>query len=43
MDVDFDDDIAFLANTPAQAETLLHCLELAAADINLHVNKHKME
>ena len=34
-------DIALLAN--AQAETLLHSLEQAAAGINLHVNAHKTE
>ena len=32
-----------LANTPNQAETLLHSLEQAAAGIGLHVNAHKME
>ena len=42
-DADYADDKAFLANTPAQAETLLHCLERAAAGIGLHVNAHKME
>ena len=31
------------ANAPAQAETLLHSLELAAAGIGLHVNAHKTE
>ena len=30
-DADYADDIVFLANTPAQAETLLHSLEQAAA------------
>ena len=30
-----------LANTPKQAETLLHNLERAAAGIGLHVNAHK--
>ena len=35
--------IAILANTPAQAETLLHSLEQAAACIGLHVNAHKTE
>ena len=40
---DHADDIAILANTPAQAETLLHSLEWAAAGIGLHVNAHKME
>ena len=42
-DADFVDDIALLANTPAQAETLLHSLERAAAGIGLHVNAHKTE
>ena len=37
------DDIAILANTPNQAETLLHRLEQAAAGIGLHVNAHKTE
>ena len=32
MVVDYTDDIVLLANTPAQAETLLHSLEWAAAD-----------
>ena len=34
---------AILANTPDQAETLLHSLERAAASIGLYVNAHKME
>ena len=42
-DADYADDIAILANTPIQAETLLHTLERAAAGIGLHVNAHKME
>ena len=42
-DVDYADDIAILANTPNQAETLLHSLERPAAGIGLHVNAHKME
>ena len=42
-DVDYADDIALLANTPAQAETLLHCLERAAAGIGLHINADKTE
>ena len=42
-DADYADDIALLANTPAQAETLLHSLEQAAAGIGLHVNVHKTE
>ena len=36
-------DIAILANTPNQAETLLHSLEWAATGIGLHVNAHKTE
>ena len=42
-DIDYTNDIALLANVPAQAETLLHSLEWAAAGISLHVNAHKME
>ena len=38
-DADYTDDIALLA----QAETLLHSLERAAAGIGLHVNAHKTE
>ena len=40
-DADYADDIATLANTPNQAETLLHSLEWAG--IGLYVNAHKME
>ena len=43
MNADYADDIALLANTPTQAETLLHNLERAAAGIGLHVNAHKTE
>ena len=43
MDVDYADDIALLANTPAQAETLLHSLEQAAGGIGLHVNTDRTE
>ena len=43
MDTDYDHDIALLTNAPAQAETLLHSLEWAAAGIGLHVNAHKTE
>ena len=39
--VDYADDIALLANTPNQAETLMHSLERAAAGIGLHVDAHK--
>ena len=41
--VDYADDIALLANTPAQAQTLIHSLEWAAVGIGLHVNVHKTE
>ena len=37
------DYIAILANTLDQAETLLHSLERAAANIGLYVNAHKTE
>ena len=40
-DADYADDIALLANAPAQAENLLHRLERATADIGLHINAHK--
>ena len=42
-DADYADDIELLANTPIQAETLLHSLERAAAGIGLHVNAEKTE
>ena len=42
-DADCTDDTVILSNTPAQAETLLHSLERAAAGIGLHVNAHKIE
>ena len=42
-DINYADDIAILANTPNQAETLLHSLEWAATGIGLHVNAHKTE
>ena len=42
-DADYADDIAILANTPNQAETLLHSLERAATGIVPHVNAHKTE
>ena len=42
-DADYADDIAILANTPNQAETLLHSLERAAAGIGLYINAHKTE
>ena len=33
--------LAFLANTPAQAEILLYGLEIAAASIGFYVNADK--
>ena len=42
-DANYADDIALLANTPAQAESLLHSLKQAAAGIGLHVNADKTE
>ena len=42
-DANYADDIAILANAPAQAKTLLHRLERAAAGIGLHVNAYKTE
>ena len=39
-DTDYANDIALLANTPAQVETLLHNLEQAAASIGLLLNAH---
>ena len=41
MDADYADDIPLLANTPAQAKTLLHSLEIAATGIGRHVNADK--
>ena len=43
MDMDYADDIVLLANTPTQAETLLHSLKRATTGIALHVNAHKTE
>ena len=40
---DYTDDIVLLASTPAQAKSLLHSLEQAAAGIGLHVNADKTE
>ena len=41
--MDYADDIARLANTPARADSTLHCLEQAASDIGLHVNAENTE
>ena len=43
IDAAYTDDIALLANTLTQAETLLHSLEWAAAGIGHHINAHKTE
>ena len=42
-DADYADDIAILANTPNQAETLMHSLERATVGIGLHINAQKTE
>ena len=41
--MDFTNDIALLANSPTQAESLLHSLEQAAGGIGLHANADKTE
>ena len=43
MDADYADDIAFLANTPVQAESMLHSLEQASGGIGLYGNTDKSE
>ena len=43
IDAVYADDIALLANTPKQAETLLLSLQRAAAGIGLHLNANKTE
>ena len=43
MNTDYADYIALLANTPVQAESLLHSLEWTAGGIGIHVNADKME
>ena len=43
MNVDYADDIALLANTPAQAESLLHSLEWVVGSIGFCVNADKTE
>ena len=42
-DAEYANDIALLANTPAQAEILPHSLERADPGIGLYVNAHKTE
>ena len=41
--MDYADDIALLANTPTQAESLQQSLERVTSDIGLHVNTDKTE
>ena len=41
--MDYVSDIALLANSPTQAESLLHSLEQAADGISLHINADKTE
>ena len=40
-DADYANDLELLANTPTQAETMLHSLERAVGKIGLHVNADK--
>ena len=42
-DADYADDIALLANTPTQAESLQHSLEQSAGGIGFHMNVVKTE
>ena len=42
-DADYTDDLALLADTPAQAEYQLHSLEPAVKGIGLYVNANKTE
>ena len=42
-DADNADDLAFLANTPAQAESQLHSPEQVAGGIRLYMNTNKTE
>ena len=42
-EANYADDIAILANTPAQGESLQHSLERAAGCIGLHVNADETE
>ena len=42
-DADYPDDIVILANTPAQADSLLLSQEKAAGGVGLHVNAYKTE
>ena len=40
---DYSGDIALLANSPAQAESLLHTLEQATGGISLGINSNQTE
>ena len=40
---DYADDLALLANTPAQAESSLHILKQAAGGTDLHMEANKIE
>ena len=42
-DSDYADDLVLLTNTPAQAESLLHCIEQAAWGIGLYMNSDEKE
>ena len=42
-DADYTDDIALLANTPTQTESLMHSLEPVTGGIGHNVNADKME
>ena len=42
-DANYADDLVLLANTPAQAESLLYCLEPPARGIGLYINSDKTE
>ena len=42
-DADYADDITLLANSSAQAESLLHCLDRVAGGISFYVNVDKTE
>ena len=42
-DVNYADDLALLANTPAQAETMLHSLKRASGGMGININADKTE
>ena len=43
LDANYADDLALLANTPAQAKALLHSLKQVAGSIGLYMNVKKTE